>query len=185
MHPFKFALFLAVCLSVQAIGKASVAAEDTVECLVEIAAADLAAKRAHQENLRDLIVSQRPEFTALADINRDVQILFAETRFARLEHLLATAPERLDSANGLSSFRNFDWGDEDLKDLLAANPSYRAQLERLEALKAQNNGHPDWPAMREFVRQGFAKEGPFKDLITVFLEHNAVLEETLSDCRPD
>lgn len=183
MYPVKIALLFAACLVIQGTGKASAAAEDHAACLVEIAEADLAAKSRYQKGLRDLIVAQRPEFATLADINRDVQLLFAEMRFARLRYLLATAPERIDGASGLSGFRNFDWRDEDLPELLAARPSYAAQIERLEMLKAQNNGHPDWPAMREFVREEFSKEGPFKELTDRFLEHNTTLEEALSECK--
>ncbi len=183
MHVAKYALAFAVALSSQSLMEAPGAAEGGVACLRAVAAADLAAKSAHQKDLRDLVVRQRPEFTALADINRDLQVLLAEMRFARFEHLLSSAPGRLDSTNGLSAFRNFSWTDDDLKEVMAASPDYRAQAERLEELKAQNNGHPDWPAMREFVRQEFSEEGPFKELIVAFQEHNAALETRLSDCR--
>ena len=182
MYPVKFTLLLAVCLLIEPIGKASAAAEDLGVCLGEIAEADLSAKSSHQNSLRDLIVARRPNFIALADINRDLQLLFAEMRFARLQHLISTASGRVDSTNGLTQFRNFDWTEEDRRELLGASPAYRAKVERLEILKSKNNGHPDWPALRAFVREELSKEADFKDLIATFQKHNATAETALADC---
>lgn len=183
MYSFRFTLLLVAVLSLQSFMQAPAPAASLAECLEDVARSDFAAKSKHQNDLRDLLVARRPGFTALADINRDVQLLFAEMRFARFQYLISRDPERLDRANGLSGFRNFNWTDEDLQRLLADNPSYRAQVERLEALKVQNNGHPDWPAMRAFVREELSRDGDFKQLIAAFQEHSTKAEARLLECR--
>lgn len=123
-------LVLSLALSLQVAKASPATADDFSACLGEVARADLAGKTAYQRNLRDLIVERQPALKLLADTNRDIQILFAGMRFARLDYLLGAAPERLDSENGLSSFRNFDWTQEDLERLIAARPDYGDQIAR-------------------------------------------------------
>lgn len=179
----KPAVFLSFALSLAAAGAESVAADGHTTCLREVARADLEAKTAYQEGLRNLIVARQPDFNELADINLDLQVLFAEMRFDRLSYLLATAPARVDGANGLSRFRNFDWTEEDLENLKTTQPEYTAKLARLEALKGRNQGHPDWPEMRAFVKSEMSGGGPLAELTATFMEHNAGMEARLADCR--
>lgn len=177
------ALALTLVLSLE-VAKASPAiADEFAACLGEAAKADLAGKTAYQSGLRDLIVERRPGFTRLADINRDLQILFAEMRFAGLDYLLSTAPERLESTSGLSKLRNFDWTEEDVRRLTESSPDYRAQVARLEVLKAQNQGHPEWPDMRAFVKSQMSEGGALSELTMDFVEHKAAMEARLSACQ--
>lgn len=172
---------LTVALALTPSGPATADAYTT--CLDEVARADLEAKTAYQKGLWDLIVAQRPEFSELAGINRDVQLLFAEMRFDRLKYLLSTAPERLDSRNGLSGFSNFNWTPEDLVNLRAARPEYNDKIARLEALKAQNQGHPDWPEMRAFVKSEMTGGGALAQLTEKLLGHREVMDSRLAGCQ--
>ncbi len=162
---------------------APVAADPYTTCLGEVANADLEAKTAYQRGLRDLIVDRKPEFAELADINRDLQVLLARMRFERLNYLLTTAPERVDGKNGLSRFRNFNWTQEDLERLTATSAGYQEQSERLELLKSQNQGHPGWPEMRSFVRNGMSEGGAFAQITADFIEQTAAIEARLAGCQ--
>lgn len=182
--PHKMTAFvLSLFLSLQVANSDVAAADEFISCLEDVAKADLAAKTAYQQGLRDLIVERRPDFSELADINRDIQVLFAEMRFARLDYLLATAPDRLESAQGLSQFRNFDWTEEDVSKLIAASPSYSAEIARLEDLKAMSQGHPDWPDLRAFVKGEMEKDGVLAQMTAVFVEHNTTMDEKLAVCQ--
>ncbi len=177
------AFVLSLFLSLQVANSDVAAADEFISCLEDVAKADLAAKTAYQQGLRDLIVERRPDFSELADINRDIQVLFAEMRFARLDYLLANAPERLERAQGLSQFRNFDWTEEDVGKLTASTPAYQTQIARLEALKVQNQDHPDWPDMRAFVKGEMSEDGALVQLTATFVEHNAAMDAQLTDCK--
>lgn len=162
---------------------ATARADDFVLCLGQVAKADLDAKIAYQRKLRDRIVERQPDFTELADINRDIQVLFAEMRFARLDYLLTRAPERLDGKNGISKFRNFDWTPEDLENLKAARPEYGGMMARLEVLKRKNQDHADWPEMRAFAKGEMREGGALAAMTADFIEHSAQLEQRLAGCQ--
>ncbi|TQV77781.1 hypothetical protein [Denitrobaculum tricleocarpae] len=182
MPDSKFALALSGFLLLAFVKAGPAAADAYTTCLGEIADADLEAKTAYQRALRDLIVDRRPEFAELADINRDLQLLLAQMRFARVDYLLTTAPERVDGKNGLSRFRNFDWTQEDLDRMTANSTEYREQSVRLERLKGRNQGHPDWPAMRSFVRSEMSEGGAFAQITADFIEAGAALEARMAGC---
>lgn len=176
-------LMLSLVLSLQVAKATSAVGDDFTTCLGETARADLAGKAAYQCGLRDLIVERQPGFAALADLNRDIQVLFAEMRFARMDYLLSTRPEGLDGLNGLSRFRNFDWTEEDLEGLTAARPDYGDQIARLEVLKTKNQDHADWPALRAFIKGELSQDAAFSRLTAEFMEHNAAMETRLADCQ--
>ena len=121
----------------------------------------MVAKVQFQRDLRNLVVQNRPEFEALANVSMELQILFAEARRKKFDHLLKHDPDRIDTANGLGRFSNFAWSDEDAKNFMAESASYRKLEERITRLEEQNNGHPDWPKIRAYFRAELTQSPEF------------------------
>ena len=139
----KAAIF-AVCLA------ANAAAAD---CRTEAAALDYEAKTRFQLDFYAAAVADNPDLAALAGINRDLQLALASTRRMKLTHLAETEPDRLVTDQGVSQFSNTDWTDADEAALLDQSADYSAMRAAIDRLKAQNNGHPDWPALRSWSRE--------------------------------
>lgn len=153
------------------------------DCLAAVAAADLAAKRAYQAGLSDLVLREAPRFAELAGLNRDLQIALAEARQRELRYLLRHAPARLKTDDGLAAFANFDWSAEDGAHLRAEDAEFQALQDRIDALSARSDGHADWPALRALFRDELASSEGFRTLTADFAAAQTRAEARLADCR--
>ena len=158
-------------------------AQSFAECVRDAATRDLGAKTEFQNSLRDLIVRQHPEFAELADLNRDLQVGFAEARRARFEYLLLNDPGRIDTANGLSRFTNFNWTDADTRNFRRANDVYRVLEDRMTELRQRNDGHPDWPELRRHFRTTLNQSSEFMALTARLQANQRAIEARLARCR--
>ncbi len=172
---------LSVTIQIASGGPAS--ADAFADCVRDAASQDLAAKTAFQRDLRDLIVEQRGEFAAVATVNRDLQIAFAEARRARFDYLLAHDPDRIDTANGLSRFSNFDWSEADSNNFMAESESYRDLEQRIARLEERNNGHPDWPKLREYFHAELTRSPAFSSVMAHFQGRQIAVAARLAECR--
>lgn len=175
-----FCLALAVALSV-AVGGARAA--DFAACVGDVADRYTAAKTEYQRGLHDLIVQRRPALAPLARVNRDLQILFAEARRARMGYLIAQDPGRIDLSGGLSRFSNFNWTAADKAALAGTSSAYRDIEARLSALQEQNNGHPDWPDLRALFAGELGRSEEHKALLARFQAEQAEVEAAMAQCR--
>ena len=155
------------------------------DCVHEAASATLAAKTEFQRDLRNLIVQQRPEFETLATIIQNLQIRLAEARLAKYDYLLNHARERINTKSGLSQFSNFDWSDEDTEKFKEESDLYRALETQITALQKQNNGHPDWPKLREHFLSDLNPSEDFMDLMTRLQVRQNDVKATLANCNRD
>lgn len=99
----------------------------------------------YQKQVADLSLKEAPDLEEIIIINRDLQTTMYEMKREQYIYLIAHHPERLQQNKGL----NFDWLDEDEKTLLESSKHYKILKEKKEALKAKNQGHPMWPALRK------------------------------------
>lgn len=159
------------------------AAADFTACAAALAEGDLESKKTYQQSLRDLVVAEAPQFTELADISRDLQIVYSETRKRRLTDLLERDPARLQGSNDLMAFRNFDWSDEEETALRAADSDYDQAQGRADALRAKNDSHEDWPALREVFQKDVAKSPGFAALMGEFQGKQRKMEQEFLACR--
>jgi hypothetical protein len=164
-------------------GTTQVFAAEFSSCAAALAEKDLKSKKAYQQTLRDLVVTEAPQFTELADISRDLQVVYAETRKRRLLDLLERDPGRLQGSNDLMAFRNFDWSDEEEAALRAADPDYDQAEKRADALRAKNDSHEDWPALREVFQKDVAKSPGFAALMGEFQGKQRKMEQEFLACR--
>ena len=158
-------------------------AETFVDCVQEAASEDLVAKTDFQRGMRDLIVRQRPEFAALATVSMELQIQYAKVRQAKFDYLLKHDPDRIDTANGLSKFTNFEWFDEDKVKFIEESGSYRDLETRLAKLREQNDGNLDWPKMREHFRSELGQSPEFASLMARFQTRQGKIEVLIAQCR--
>ena len=159
-------------------------AADFATCVASVSQDYAAAKTRYQQDLRDLIVAEQPDLMPLADINMQLQSALAEARHLKMLHLIGTDPKRITADQGLSRFANFDWSDQDTATLAASSDAFRAIDEHTRALKQQNNGHDQWPALRTFAQGPMLKHPGFKSLTERFIATNTSLADRLKACPP-
>jgi hypothetical protein len=164
-------------------GLADTSADPFADCVRDAASEALAAKTEFQTDLRDLIVSQRPDFEALATVNMELQILFAEARRAKFDYLLKSDRGRIDTANGLGKFSNFPWTDEDTALFKEDSAAYRDVESRLATLRKRNNSQPDWPQMREYFRSDLSQSADFAAVMAGFQGRQKDVETAIAQCR--
>ncbi len=159
------------------------AQDDTfAACVQELAQRDLAGRTAFQERLRDLAVAGKPEFEDLVELQMQLQIAYARARTARLGFLAARDPQRIDTSS-LTKFRNFDWSAADDAAMAAQDPGAGELVARIAVLRRENDGHHDWPGLREFMRAELMPGSAFRALMADFAKTDGALREGLKDCR--
>lgn len=119
----------------------------------------LAAGQEWQRGLRDLIVKTRPDLATLA---MEQQLALLDRRQAQFQYLLRTDVRRIHTREGLSSLLNFDWTDADAQ-----------------------QGHRDWPVLRDHVRTVSSTTPDFQALLKRLQERELEIEGRLKECpRP-
>lgn len=156
---------------------------DFASCIRALAERDLAGKTTFQERVRALVAARKPEFEELADLNMRLQIALAQGRAAQLAYLAEHEPGRVDTAS-LAKFRNFDWSAADDAALAAQDPAAGALSARIADLRRQNDGHADWPGLREFMRAELSPDPAFRALMLELAQNDRAVRKGLGDCRP-
>jgi len=175
--------FFGLCAGYLIAASSAASADAFADCVRAVASQDLASRAAFQRDLRDLVVGQRPEFAALADINMELQTLLAQAQRVRLDYLLEHAPGRLDTASGPAGLTNFDWSDADQAHLMAASGAYRALGARLATARESNNGHPDWPEMRAYFRSQLSRGADYAAIMARLQDRQKDIAAALAQCR--
>ncbi|UCH73121.1 MAG: hypothetical protein JSU82_12240 [Rhodospirillales bacterium] len=160
-------------------------ADTRAACLQRAAAEDLAGKADFQHGLFRLIVDGKPEFAALAALNRDLQIALAQAQAARFAYLVKNDPDRIETKGTLSEFRNFEWSETDETALRGESESYRALAARIVAQRRRSNGHCDWPQLRAYFAEGLATGPAYRTLIDGVGESDAAVAALIDSCPPD
>ena len=153
--------------------------------MAEVAARDLDATVAFQRGLRDLVLRDKPEFEALASLNMELQIALFEARALETAYLARRDPARIKTAEGLSAFRNFEWSAQDEAALARESAQYLDLAERIAGLREGNDGHPDWPALRDHFGKQVRPDPAFKALMARPSESGAGFGQALQACRAE
>jgi len=177
-------LFLALVAASAPAPLASAQGDGFNACVREAAASDLAAKTAFQKGFFDLIVAGRPEFEALASLNRDLQLALARSHHRKFDYLLLHRREAIRTDGTLSAFRNFDWTEQDEAALRRESEDYRVLADRIAQLRGRNDGHPDWPELRAFFKAEMANGPGYRDLLTALQEDDKTVAAILESCPP-
>lgn len=177
------ALFLVVLFGAPASAAPAPRAEKFTACVEKAAAVDFAGKEAFQTALHDLVVSRASRFETVSSVNRDLQIAMARAQTLRIIFLAARSPARITTGEGLSKFTNFGWSQDDTAVLAKQSREYRALESTIWALGEQNNGHPDWPAFREFSGTLAARGPEFAALTADFQASQKDVEALIARCN--
>jgi hypothetical protein len=153
-------------------------------CVRDLAERDLAGKGALQRAVRDLIVAEKPAFEALANLNMELQVALAQARAAKYAYLLKHDPARIETKS-LSKFRNFDWSVADDAALAAQDPEGGRLLARVAELRRKNDGHRDWPRLREFMRAELSPDPAFRALMADLGKNDRAVRKALKGCRAE
>ena len=177
--------FFAMSLAIHIAGGGGARAGAFADCAGDAAGGYLVAQTEFQRQMRDLVVAARPEFAALATVNMELQTLLAEARRAMIDHLLKHDADRIDTTSGLGSFTNFDWSDGDTDKFMAESSSYQQLRNRIATLREQNDGHADWPKMREYFRSELGQSAEFKAIMARFQSRQSEVEAVIAQCHRD
>ena len=151
-------------------------------CVQELAKSDLAGKTTFQEGVRDLVAARKPEFEELADLHSEFQIVLAQARAVRLAFLVEHDPGRIETES-LAKFRNFDWSAADDAAFAARHPEGGPLAARIADLRRKNDGHRDWPKLREFMRAELMPDPAFRALMADIAKNDRAVRKGLRDCR--
>jgi len=159
---------------------------EPASCLESVFTEHVASQREWQESLRDLIVSQRPEFAELASILKELQLAMIEQAEARFRYVIAS-PERLEAQYGLSELVDLGvvWSEADETALSDEAPDYRDLVRRTDSLRAINNAHPDWPPLRGYVTEELVGNSEFAGALERFQEFQREIDVKLGACAEE
>jgi hypothetical protein len=142
----------------------------------------LAGKTAFQEGVREIIAARKPEFEGLADLHSEFQIALTRARAARLAFLVEHDPGPIDTES-LAKFRNFEWSAADDAAFAARHPEGGELAAGIADLRRKNDGHRDWPKLREFMRAELFPSPAFRALMADITKNDRALRKGLRDCR--
>ncbi|MEL6217545.1 MAG: hypothetical protein AAFR79_03620 [Pseudomonadota bacterium] len=154
-------------------------ADPTLTCLADPLEQEAAAKAAFHRNMAAIIAEKAPEHTDLARLSAEYQGALAERRVARIVHLLEADPGRLPDPN---AFRAFGWNEADEVVLTASDPSYGVLTARVQALEAESEGHPGWPALRAVMRERLETDPAYTTLLRDFTAELGGVRTEIASC---
>lgn len=152
-------------------------------CLRDVVEMRRAAFVRFQNALHDLLVRDSPEFAAVADVNRDMQVTFNALRSRRLFFMIETKPERFRELEDLSAFMNLQMDKADESTLEGRDTDYRNLLAEQARHKERTRARSDWDAVRTRFR-AIAAEDP--DYTASVAQHQAAYgaaEARFLECR--
>ena len=160
------------------------AADEQSDCLVTVFSGYADAQRAWQGALEDLIESTRPELADLGQLSTALQLALIDLGQARFLDHLERNPDRLKFDTGLTDFVNVGvaWTDEDETELQERDADYGALQARLDDLRARNDGHADWPALRALFQAELAASASYMAAAEELQSTTADLEKQLAQC---
>ena len=183
IQPQRYGLLLLLCTFVVmmcVVARPALGGQDLKTASREAWTNYTAAQKAWQEGLAALTIRKAPEFKAVAEAQRDLQLGFIERRAARFEYLIDHAPDRIVVTEGLSRFSNFDWTDADTEALLA-DKNYAALEARVAALKKANDSQTNWEAFRTYFREHLSQDAEYTALFSEFMRRRAEVEAFLKE----
>jgi len=130
-----------------------------------------------QSSLYELVKTEKSSFSAVASIQRDLQLNLISMRSQRFTYLLQNDPQRLVFEKGIARLSNFDWTADDDRELSLQSPSYANQEKYNAELVRRNKTQSNWPEFRKFFREKLSKTPEYQKL----LEELLVAQKTASE----
>ena len=154
------------------------------ECAERAYAQAVSASQEWQHGLRDVLVKVRPDLATLATLEMEHQLALIDRRHAQFQYLLRTNVGRVNTREGLGTFRNFDWTEADARIPRQQSSSYAAIERKVAELERQGQPQRDWSAMRDYVRTSLSASPQFQDLLKRLQERERRIEQILTSCQP-
>ena len=169
------AVFVGLCIPARA--------ETFPECALRAYAQAASASQEWQHGLRDLIVKIRPDLATVATLEMEHQLARINRRQAQFRYLIQTDGRRVQTREGLTSFRNFDWTEADARVLRQQNADYIAIEGNVVELERQGQARRDWPALRDYVRTSLSASPQFQDLVKRLRDRERGIGQLLESCQ--
>lgn len=158
-------------------------AETFPECARRAYAQAASASQEWQYGLRDLIVKMRPDLGTVATLEMEHQLARIDRRHSQFRYLIQTDARRVQTREGLTSFRNFDWTDADARVLRQQNADYIGIERKVVELERQGQARRDWPALRDYVRTSLSASAQFQALLKRLRERERGIGQLLESCQ--
>jgi hypothetical protein len=169
------AVFVGLCVPAHA--------ETFLECAGRAYSQAASASQEWQHGLRDLIVKMRPDLATVATLEMEHQLARINRRQVQFRYLIQTDVRRVQTHEGLTTFRNFDWTEADARGLRQQNSDYVAIERKVVELERQGQARRDWPALRDYVRTFLSASPPFRTLLKRFRDRERGIEQLLKSCQ--
>lgn len=79
----------------------------------------------YQKKLAELLLKEIPEAEEIILIQRDMQITMQKIRSEEYYYLLQNHPDQIVTNQGISQWSNFEWTEENEKELLISSEEYK------------------------------------------------------------
>jgi hypothetical protein len=119
-----------------------------------------------------------PELRELLEESQELQLALVDEKSMRFYHLLSETPERIVRDEGFSAFVNFAWDEEDDTRLLAEDKEYAALRRRIEKLRGEVLGDPQFALVEEKLSQ-FKETATYDEVRARFRFTSQEVEELL------
>jgi len=106
------------------------------------------AQKKYQNDLYALFLPKWPDLKPVIEVNRNLQVALVDSSTMKFYYLLKHNPNGIVRNQGVSTFANFDWTDEDTQMLRSADLAFTALDDRIKELRISNDGHSMWPEFR-------------------------------------
>jgi len=136
----------------------------------------LAAQTRWQNNLAALLIKDKPEFTEIANAQRDHQSALIALKRARFNYLTNVEPQRL-ATGELGRFTNFTWSKADTAAAKASAPGYSALEEEVARTRNFNDQQPDWEVFRNYFQTEFSRSEAFTEELARFQDELKMIKQ--------
>ena len=136
----------------------------------------LAAQTSWQDNLAALLIKDKPEFTEIANAQRDHQHALISLKNARFNYLTNVDPQRLDTGE-LGRFTNFTWSETDTAAAKARTPGYSAHEEEVARTRSLNDRQPNWESFRNYFQTEFSRSEAFTEELARFQDELEMIKQ--------
>lgn len=103
----------------------------------------------YQTDLATLLLKEMPEAEELILIQRDMQIVMIKIRSEEYYYLLQNHPDQIVTNQGILRWINYEWTEENEKELLNSNEQYKNLQKEREDLIEKNQKQQQWPIVHE------------------------------------
>lgn len=140
----------------------------------------LKAKSDWQQTFYALIIAEQPDFTESATANLRLQQTLLLQKNRQFKYLRDYEPRRIRRHEGLESFTEFDWTEEDNARLASVDKNYVVLEAEIAAARVAEERQKHWPAVVTFIKTQLSQTARFREEVEKHRQQCAAIESQLA-----